>query len=102
MYLKIEKIAKLSLDWEVNVYFKLFAFDQIRDQYLVIEDKEVPARRFYEMRTKWGFSQFFSQETFNDAANGYLVDDCCTFGAEVFEIQRTLKLKKLVLKKPSR
>ncbi|GMI78952.1 hypothetical protein like AT3G17380 [Hibiscus trionum] len=101
LYLEIEKTANLSLDWEANVDFKLFVFDQIRDQYLVIQDMEVPVRRFYEMKTEWGFSQFLSQKTFNDAANGYLVDDCCTFGAEVFEIQRTLKLEKSVLKKPS-
>ncbi|GMI78953.1 hypothetical protein like AT3G17380 [Hibiscus trionum] len=101
LYLEIEKTANLCLDWEVNVDFKLFVFDQIRDQYLVVEDKEVPARRFYEMKSEWGISQFLSQKTFNDAANGYLVDDCCTFGAEIFEIQRTLKLEKSVLKKPS-
>ncbi|GMI78964.1 hypothetical protein like AT3G17380 [Hibiscus trionum] len=101
LYLEIEKTENESLDWEVNVDFKLFVFDKIRDQYLAIRDMDVPVRRFYEMKTEWGFSQFLSQKTFNDAANGYLVDDCCIFGAEVFEIQRTLKLEKSVLKKPS-
>ncbi|GMI78954.1 hypothetical protein like AT3G17380 [Hibiscus trionum] len=99
LYLEIEKTANLSPDWEVNVDFKLFVFDQIRDQYLVIKDVEVPVRRFYEMKTEWGFSQFLSQKTFNDAANGYLVDDCCTFGAEVLLIQRPPKVEKSVLKK---
>ncbi|GMI78959.1 hypothetical protein like AT3G17380 [Hibiscus trionum] len=68
---------------------------------LVCIDTDVLVRRFYKMKTKWGFSQFLSQETFNNAANGYLVDDCCIFGAEVFVIQRPLKLEKSVLKKPS-
>ncbi|GMI78958.1 hypothetical protein like AT3G17380 [Hibiscus trionum] len=100
LYLEIKKTANLSLDWEVNVDFKLFVFDQIRNQYLVIKDMDVPVWRFFEMKTEWGFSQFLSQKTFNDAANGYLVDDCCIFGAEVLVIQRTLKLEKAVLKKP--
>ncbi|KAK8593882.1 hypothetical protein V6N12_045955 [Hibiscus sabdariffa] len=100
LYLEIEKSADLSLDWEVNVDFKLFVFDQIRDQYLVIKDMEVPIRRFYEMKTEWGFSQLLSQKTFKNAENGYLVDDCCTFGAEVLVIQRTPKVEKAMVKKP--
>ncbi|GMI78955.1 hypothetical protein like AT3G17380 [Hibiscus trionum] len=101
LYLELEKTGNLSLDWEVNAEFKLFVFDQIRDQYLVITDKEVPVRRFYEMKSEWGFSQFLSGKTFKKAENGYLVEDCCTFGAEVLVIQRTLKVEKSVLKKPS-
>ncbi|KAK9006687.1 hypothetical protein V6N11_019021 [Hibiscus sabdariffa] len=57
--------------------------------------------RFYEMKTEWGFSQLLSQITFNNAANGYLVDDCCTFGAEVLVIRRPPEVQKSVLKKPS-
>ncbi|KAK9021756.1 hypothetical protein V6N11_011727 [Hibiscus sabdariffa] len=37
LYLEIEKPEILSLDWEVNSEFKLFVFDQNRDQNLVIE-----------------------------------------------------------------
>ncbi|KAK9006678.1 hypothetical protein V6N11_019012 [Hibiscus sabdariffa] len=52
LYLEIfiEKTQNFSLNWEVNVDFKLFVFDQIRDQYLIIKDMEVPVRRFYEMK----------------------------------------------------
>ncbi|KAE8669017.1 putative Leucine-rich repeat protein kinase family protein [Hibiscus syriacus] len=101
LYLEIENTGNLSLDWEVNVEFKLFVFDQIRDLYMAVKDIEVPVRRFYELKTKWGFSQFLSQEAFNNVANGYLVDDCCILGAEVFVIQRPLKLEKSVLQKPA-
>ncbi|KAK8537211.1 hypothetical protein V6N12_043384 [Hibiscus sabdariffa] len=100
LYLEIEKPGTLSLDWEVNAEFKFLVFDKIRDQYLVIKDTEVPVKRFSEMKTEWGISQFLSQKTLNNAANGYLVDDCCTFGAEVLVIQHPLKIEKSVLQKP--
>ncbi|XVF56657.1 hypothetical protein PTKIN_Ptkin06aG0137900 [Pterospermum kingtungense] len=71
LYLEIERTENLSLNWEVSVDFKLFVHDQIRDKYLVFKDWAVPVRRFYELKTKWGFSQLLSQETFNDASNGF-------------------------------
>ncbi|KAK9006681.1 hypothetical protein V6N11_019015 [Hibiscus sabdariffa] len=104
LYLEIvtEKTADLSLDWEVDVDFKLFVFDQIRDQYLALKDMEEPVRRFYEMKKEWGFSQLLSQETFKNGDNGYLVEDRCIFGAELFIIEPTPKLGQLsMIKNPS-
>ncbi|KAM7527431.1 hypothetical protein LguiB_030841 [Lonicera macranthoides] len=43
--------------------------------------------RFNQMKTKNGFPRLISQAVFNDASNGYLVDDTCIFGAEVFVIK---------------
>ncbi|XP_054789487.1 uncharacterized protein LOC129295032 [Prosopis cineraria] len=59
MYLAIAKREELNAVREVFVHFKFFVYDQIRDQYLVIQD----------------------------VTNGYLVDDSCVFGAEVFVVQ---------------
>ncbi|XP_058189547.1 serine carboxypeptidase-like 1 [Rhododendron vialii] len=39
------------------------------------------------MNTEWGFDELLSLDTLNDASNGYLVDDCCVFGAEVFVLK---------------
>ena len=36
------------------------------------------------MKLEWGFDEFIPLKTFNDGANGFLVDDTCVFGAEVF------------------
>lgn len=36
------------------------------------------------MKLEWGFDQFIPLKTFMDSQNGYLVDDACAFGAEVF------------------
>ncbi|KAE9447079.1 hypothetical protein C3L33_21022, partial [Rhododendron williamsianum] len=76
-YLEMADTETLPPGWEVNVSFKLFVFDQVRDKYLTIQE--------------WGFDQFLSLDTFNDASNGYLIDDCCVFGAEVFVIKYTGK-----------
>ena len=36
------------------------------------------------MKTEWGFDKFIPLKDFNDGSKGYLVDDICAFGAEVF------------------
>ena len=45
-------------------------------------------RRFHGLKLEWGFDQFIPLEEFNDASNGYLVDDTCVFGAEVLVKER--------------
>ncbi|KAE9447085.1 hypothetical protein C3L33_21023, partial [Rhododendron williamsianum] len=83
-YLAIAETESLPLGWEVNVDFKLYVFDHIRDKYSTIQDGEGSIRRFHRMKTEWGFDKFIPLETFNHASNGYLLEDCCVFGAEVF------------------
>lgn len=36
------------------------------------------------MKLDWGFDQFLSIKAFTEASNGFLVDDTCVLGAEVF------------------
>lgn len=43
------------------------------------------------MRTEWGFDELVLLNTLNDASNGYLFEDCCVFGAEVFVIKHSGK-----------
>lgn len=89
LYLRILETKTFSPNWEINVNFKLFVLDQIRDKYLTIQDADGTVRRFYEMKTEWGFDQLVPVETFNDDSNGYLINDRCIFGAEVFVIRHT-------------
>ncbi|KAL3641553.1 hypothetical protein CASFOL_012368 [Castilleja foliolosa] len=42
------------------------------------------ARRFHVLKQEWGFKQFISKKDFTDPSNGFLVDDKCGFGAEVY------------------
>lgn len=41
-------------------------------------------RRFGELKLQCSFDQFIPLTTFNNTSNGYLVEDTCVFGAEVF------------------
>ncbi|KAK3207057.1 hypothetical protein Dsin_021103 [Dipteronia sinensis] len=50
-------------------------------------DAKEAVKYFDQMRIEHGFAELLSVEEFNDPGNGYLVNDCCVFGAEVFVIQ---------------
>ncbi|XP_041001380.1 probable inactive serine/threonine-protein kinase fnkC [Juglans microcarpa x Juglans regia] len=89
LYLAIENKNTLSLGWEANVNFRFFVFDQIRNMYLCIQDADGRVRRFHNLKTEWGFAQLLSHDTLNDPSNGYIVDDSCILGAEVFVIKGT-------------
>ncbi|XP_011012207.1 PREDICTED: uncharacterized protein LOC105116508 [Populus euphratica] len=102
LYLQIENTSNLPHRWEVNAKFKLFVFYQINNKYLTVQESDGLVKRFHEMTTEWGFDQLLSHETLNDASNGYLVKDCCVFGAEIFVIEPTGKWELLsMVKKPA-
>ncbi|KAK0592829.1 hypothetical protein LWI29_026234 [Acer saccharum] len=54
---------------------------------------------FHKLKTKRGFGKFLSLEKFNNPSKGYLVNDCCTFGAEVFVIQPSAQKEILTMVK---
>ncbi|KAI4372691.1 hypothetical protein MLD38_010891 [Melastoma candidum] len=101
-YLAIEETGVLPRGWEVDVNFKLFVYDKIRNTYVVIEDGEGTVRRFHDLKRDWGFSLMISLETFKEPSNGFLVDDSCIFGTEVFVIKPTGKWESLtMIKQPT-
>ncbi|KAE9446255.1 hypothetical protein C3L33_21846, partial [Rhododendron williamsianum] len=89
LYLAIAEKDTLPLGWEVNVKFNIFVYDQLRDNYLTFQDGNSGVVRFHGMKTEHGFARLLSLENFNNASNGYLVDDSCIFGAEIFVIKST-------------
>ncbi|XP_055960090.1 uncharacterized protein LOC130014956 [Mercurialis annua] len=89
LYLVLSKSNQLTFNQEVNVTFKLFIYDYIRDKYCNVQDDK--ARRFCGIRREWGFDKLVSLIDFKDESNGYLMDDCCIFGAEVLVIQNGSK-----------
>ena len=53
------------------------------------------------MKRRWGFPQLLALGTFKDPSNGYLVDDSCVFGAEIFVIKHSGKWESLsMIKSP--
>ncbi|KAE8056850.1 hypothetical protein FH972_013586 [Carpinus fangiana] len=103
LYLAISTTKDLQLGWEVHANITFFVFDQIRDKYLCIQDANVRVRRFHKFKTKWGFTQLLSHKTLNDSSNGYLVDDTCVFGVEVFVSKGPCKGERLsMINEPQR
>ncbi|KAK6930345.1 MATH/TRAF domain [Dillenia turbinata] len=84
LYLATADPSSLAFGWEVHAIFRLFLLDQKRDSYVILQDTMEEGRRFHGMNHEWGYDQFVPHETFNDASSGYLVEDICVFGAEVF------------------
>ncbi|KAJ4840907.1 hypothetical protein Tsubulata_001100 [Turnera subulata] len=87
--LAIEEPSNSTPSWEINVNVKFFVLDQIRGQYLIIPDAFGEERRFDWMKLEWCFPNLISHDTMNDPSKGYLVNDCCVFGVEVFVLGNT-------------
>ncbi|XP_049414550.1 uncharacterized protein LOC125877246 [Solanum stenotomum] len=85
VYLAISGTTSLPANWEVNAIFTFFLFNQLRDNYLSVRGK---MRRFQSFKCLWGLAKFISHNTFKEASNGYLVNDKCVLGAEIFVVQR--------------
>ncbi|KAK6930339.1 MATH/TRAF domain [Dillenia turbinata] len=84
LYLALADTSSLAFDWEVHAIFRLFLLDQETDNYVILQDTMKKGRRFHRMKLEWGYDQFVPLKSFNDASSGYLVEDTCVFGAEVF------------------
>ncbi|GAB4838893.1 hypothetical protein Ancab_039865 [Ancistrocladus abbreviatus] len=94
LYLKL--VNKPTGGNSVNASFKFFIFDKERETYVTIHDGK--ERKFDAAHFEWGISQALPVSAFNDARNGLLVNDMCTFGAEVYVIKNTVTFARLSLK----
>ncbi|KAI9080613.1 hypothetical protein K1719_037419 [Acacia pycnantha] len=81
--------SNFPVGWEVNAIVNLFVYDFLRDEYFSTQDASV--RRFHELQTEWGIPAAIDLASFIDPSNGYLRDDSCTFGAEIFIVRPNTK-----------
>ncbi|EYU25572.1 hypothetical protein MIMGU_mgv1a018526mg [Erythranthe guttata] len=65
--------CSLPANWEVNVVFNIFLYNQISGNYLSSPGR---TRCFLETKSEW------------DPSNGYLVNDNIVFDAEVFVVKK--------------
>ncbi|CAM8904236.1 unnamed protein product [Rhodiola kirilowii] len=92
--------ADADIDSVINVTFKMFIYDHFNDNFLTVQDNEV--RRFHGLKKEWGFDRLISLNKFKDVDNGYLVNDCCVFGVEIFVIPSVVRSGNLLMiKEPS-
>ncbi|PPS00200.1 hypothetical protein GOBAR_AA20464 [Gossypium barbadense] len=87
LYLVIEETENLPLTWEVNVSFRLFVLDQIRDKYLTIEE-----RWFSATSVNWGYPQFMTLKVLHDPSKGYIVCDSLIVEAEINLVSQVKRL----------
>lgn len=87
IYLAIMDPISLPIDWEINAIINFSAYNFIDDEYVTTQDASV--RRFHVLKTEWGIPNFINIDTFKDPTKGYLLDDNCVFGAEVFVVKKT-------------
>ncbi|KAH6786541.1 hypothetical protein C2S52_006093 [Perilla frutescens var. hirtella] len=81
VYLSVAETSSLPVDWEINAICSIFLYNKNSDNYLCFRGKTC---RFHAISSVWGSSKMISKKTLTDPKKGYLVDDTCVFGAEVF------------------
>ncbi|CAL8991023.1 unnamed protein product [Prunus brigantina] len=84
VYLKMAEANSLQTGWEVSVDFRLFLLDQNKGIYLVLQDANMNKMCLHRAMLQVGFDRVIPLKEFSVASNGYLIDDTCVFGAEVF------------------
>lgn len=52
-------------------------------------DVDSKIRLFRGTKTEWGFERFMPLKTLTNPSKGYIHNDACTFGAEVFVIKQS-------------
>ncbi|GAB2275090.1 hypothetical protein Dimus_009857 [Dionaea muscipula] len=93
MYLKL--VDELKPGEVVNAMFRFFVYNQKRDNYFTKQD--MIGKRFSLLKPEWGIRKVLSLSTFNNPTKGYVIDDCCVFGAEVFVLENDSRVETLSL-----
>ncbi|KAK9941670.1 hypothetical protein M0R45_007368 [Rubus argutus] len=72
----------------VTINYKFFLLNRQRKNYLVVEHANKKAKKYCIHQTiiggLAGFDRFIPLEDFSNASNGYLIDDTCEIGVEVY------------------
>lgn len=93
IYVELAETSSLPTGWEVNAIINFFIFNQVLDKYFGLQDVRV--KHFHAMKSKYGVAKFIDLKTFANPINGYLINDACVFGAEVFVVKNTFKGERL-------
>ncbi|KAK3000938.1 hypothetical protein RJ639_020864, partial [Escallonia herrerae] len=99
LYLAIAETEALPLGWEVHINMKMLVYDHHQDKYLAFQDAIGSTKRFHHMKTEWGLRKLLALDTFSDASNGFLVEDSCIIGVELFLVRDMAKGESMSLVK---
>ncbi|CAL0302440.1 unnamed protein product [Lupinus luteus] len=85
IYLVLNDKSSLPVDAIVN--FSVYNF--LKNEYITTQDSRV--RRFNLLKSEWGVSKFIHHKSLKDPLKGYLFDDNCLFGVEVFVFNTSIR-----------
>ncbi|XP_050211392.1 uncharacterized protein LOC126661580 [Mercurialis annua] len=74
--------------YEQNMLGRKQSMEDESDEY---DDADEKVRRFSGIRSEWGFDKLVSLPDFKDESNGYLMNDCCIFCAEILVLESVNK-----------
>ncbi|KAH1040704.1 hypothetical protein J1N35_042447 [Gossypium stocksii] len=83
--LSLEVVSPKKLDQEIKAIVIFFLHNQKTNKYLSIQDTDV--KRFYGKKKELELSPIVSLKCFENPENGYLKEDKCAFGVEVFVLE---------------
>ncbi|KAM7268322.1 hypothetical protein ACFE04_010488 [Oxalis oulophora] len=87
LYLSVlDTEEELPLSWDLFLKFQFLVFDHVNNKYLAIQDVHEVCH-FQRMKTEWGFARLLPLDVFKEPSNGYLLDDSCVFGVDIFVVK---------------
>ncbi|KAL8264671.1 hypothetical protein R6Q59_022801, partial [Mikania micrantha] len=90
-----------SKRWDVCVDVSFFVYDHIQNNYVTFQDANGHRTKFNKKKTTWGFDKLLSLDSFMESKNGYLFNDSCVFGVEIFAVPEFTQLDRcLSMTKP--
>ncbi|KAL0856229.1 hypothetical protein Bca101_061382 [Brassica carinata] len=93
LYVRIEETESLPTGWEVDVDLKLFVYNARQRQYLTVTVQLIlwvaddTVKRYNQGNREWGYAELIPLSTFHNPSQGYIVQDTCSFGAEIFIVK---------------
>ncbi|XP_054778268.1 uncharacterized protein LOC129295034 [Prosopis cineraria] len=81
MILHLRGKKEANSDWRISLYVAIAKTEDLPAGW---EMKRKRLKRYHVAKTQQGFDELLPTDTFEDVTNGYLVDDSCAFGAEIF------------------
>ncbi|KAK4838749.1 hypothetical protein QYF36_016136 [Acer negundo] len=91
--LELLETSSLPSGWEVNVIAIFFIYNHLHNKYF--SNKDGKEMHYHSMNTMSRISKFIDLNTFSNRLNGYLYNDNCVFGVDVFVVKNTFKQGRL-------
>ncbi|AES60195.1 putative ubiquitinyl hydrolase 1 [Medicago truncatula] len=98
IFLEAMKTANMSEGWKRDAKFKFAVFNQVEDNRTITKET---SQEFSASEDEWGYFSFMTLAALRDPGRGFIVNDTCIVGAEIFvcksahekQINQTVKME---------